>query len=101
MLQSIVIPAAVKEIGSDAFRECSLLESVELAVGLKSIGGSAFAKCVSLREVKVNAPLPPKITKTTFKDTVLGVLKFYVPMGCKAGYMRDKQWMKIPQIIEK
>ena len=99
-LTSIVIPAAVKEIDSDAFRECSLLEKVELSVGLKSIDGGAFQKCVSLREVDIKAPLPPKISKSTFKDIVVGACKFYVPRGCKAFYMKDKQWMKIP-LMEK
>ena len=97
----IVIPAAVKEIGSDAFLECSMLVSVELPVGLKEIGGSAFAKCVSLREVIINAPQPPKMSKSTFKDVVLGACKFYVPKGFRNMYMQDKQWQKIPQLLEK
>jgi len=91
----------VKEINGDAFRECSALARVDLSVGLKEIGGSAFAKCVSLREVNVNAPLPPKISKSTFKDVVLGACKFYVPKGCRNMYMQDKQWQKIPQLLEK
>jgi hypothetical protein len=49
----------------------------------------------------MNAPMPPKISSSTFKDIVLGVCKFYVPQGCKALYMKDKQWMKIPQILER
>ena len=101
MLQSIIIPAAVKEIGSDAFRECSTLASADLAVSLKDVSGGAFSKCVSLREVNVNAPIPPKITKTTFKDVVLGACKFYIPKGTKSSYMQDKQWQKIPQLLER
>ena len=91
----------MKEIDGDAFRECSALSAVELPVGLKSIDGGAFSKCVSLREVRLNAPTPPKITKTTFKDIVLGACKFYVPKGCKTFYLQDKQWVKIPQIFER
>jgi hypothetical protein len=100
-LQSITIPAAVNEIGSDAFRDCSILVSAELSVSLKEIGGGAFSKCVSLREVSVNAPLPPKISKSTFKDVVLGACRFYVPKGCRNSYVQDKQWCKIPQLIER
>jgi hypothetical protein len=100
-LQSIIIPPAVKEIGSDAFSECSLLASVQLPVALKSLGGGAFAKCVSLREVTVNAPLPPKMSRSTFKDVILQACKFYIPRGCRNLYMQDKQWQKIPNILEK
>jgi hypothetical protein len=69
-------------------------------VSLKSIGSGAFAKCVSLREVVVNAPLPPKMVKSSFKDVVLGACKFYVPKGCKPQYAQDRQWQKMPQLME-
>ena len=38
---------------------------------------------------------------TTFKDVVLGACKFYVPKGFRNMYMQDKQWQKIPQLLEK
>ena len=41
------------------------------------------------------------MAKSTFKDVVLGVCKFYVPKGCKPMYTQDKQWVKIPQLLEK
>ena len=70
-------------------------------VFLKNIGGGAFAKCVSLREVIVNAPLPPKIAKSSFKDIVLGACQFYIPRGTKNNYLQDKQWQKIPKLNER
>ncbi len=97
------MPAAVTEIGDDAFSECSSLESVELPVSLKKIGGGAFEKCVSLRNVTLNSPNPPSISKSTFKDVVLGSCKFTIPRGCKPLYQNEKQkqWVKIPQLVEK
>ena len=73
----------------------------QLLPGVKNIGGGAFAKCVSLREVIVNAPLPPKIAKSSFKDIVLGACQFYIPRGTKNNYLQDKQWQKIPKLNER
>ena len=81
--------------------QCNTLSSAELSVSLKNIGGGAFAKCVSLREVIVNAPLPPKIAKSSFKDIVLGACQFYIPRGTKNNYLQDKQWQKIPKLNER
>ena len=100
-LQSVTIPAAVKDIGGGAFRECSALTTVNLSVGLKQMGGSAFAKCVNLREVDVKAPLPPKISKSTFKDVILATCRFYIPRGSRMLYIQDKQWQKITQLVER
>ena len=41
------------------------------------------------------------MSKSTFKDVVLGACKFYVPKGFRNMYMQDKQWQKIPQLLEK
>ena len=100
-LQGIIIPPAVREISSDAFRECSSLVTVDLSVSLKNIGGSAFAKCVSLREVNLNSPTPPTLSRSAFKDVVLGACRFLVPKGCRSSYLQDKQWQKMPQLLER
>jgi hypothetical protein len=62
-----------------------------LPVGLKKIGSSAFEKCVALTSVVINAPLPPKISKNTFKG-VTGACVLHVPRGCKLGYQQEKIW---------
>jgi hypothetical protein len=49
----------------------------------------------------MNAPTAPKLSSTAFKDVVLGACKFYVPRGARANYLQDKQWQKIPQMLER
>ena len=99
-LVSIVVPAACTSIGSSAFRECSALQRVELPAAIRKLGGNAFAKCVSLRELYCAAPLPPSIAHSTFKGTTLAALRIVVPKGAKVNYTNDKQWSKLPYIVE-
>ena len=53
LVTELVIPNAVTEIKSYAFRGCSSLTSVEIGDGVTSIGGSAFAYCDSLTSIEI------------------------------------------------
>lgn len=52
-LKSIVIPSGVTEIGSNAFADCAALETVELSAALQIVGRKAFTDCVGLKSVKI------------------------------------------------
>ena len=56
LITKIVLPDSVKEIGNDAFSECSALENVS-AAGVESIGEDAFRGCISLEKVEFASPL--------------------------------------------
>ena len=51
-ITSVVIPGGVKEIGKNAFRECSDLTSVTLPENI-AIGESAFKSCKSLQSIEI------------------------------------------------
>mgnify|MGYP002624442465 CR=1 FL=1 len=50
-IQSVTIPASVKEICPDAFAECINLKQVNLNEGLEVIGGAAFYKCEAIEKI--------------------------------------------------
>ena len=69
-IKTITIPASVKSVGMDAFRESAYLTSVTFSGGTTSIGDYTFYKCTSLKTVKL-----PSGLKT------MGTYVFY---GCSA-----------------
>ena len=54
-IQSIILPAAVREIGTNVFAECIDLRKIELQDGVEIIGGGAFGDCRSLEEISIPA----------------------------------------------
>ena len=54
-LREVRVSAALTEIPSEAFMDCSALERIEIPEGVTEIGEKAFANCVSLREVTLPA----------------------------------------------
>ena len=50
-IKSLVLPNSVKEIGIDAFKNCSQLSDLTLSDSLQVIGNTAFANCSALTEV--------------------------------------------------
>ena len=53
ILQSIVLPENLTEIGSVAFSECSSLTSITIPNSVTSIGNSAFWNCYSLTSITI------------------------------------------------
>ncbi len=48
---SITLPETVKEIGANAFANCSRLQKINIPEGVTSIGASAFAGCKKLKQL--------------------------------------------------
>lgn len=49
----VEIPEGITEIGSKAFRDCTLLTSVNIPDGVTKIGSDAFMRCANLTSVKI------------------------------------------------
>ena len=47
-LESVTIPAGIKQIGAKAFENCISLKTAALPQGLQKLGDSAFENCISL-----------------------------------------------------
>lgn len=45
VIETVIIPSQIEEIGSFAFQNCSNLKNIQLSEGLKTIGDSAFWGC--------------------------------------------------------
>lgn len=56
-LKSISLPHTVRNLASDAFRDCSTMLTVSLQEGLTQIGGNAFSGCFSLRKIDLPSTL--------------------------------------------
>ena len=48
---SITLPETVKEIGANAFTNCSRLQKINIPEGVTKIGSSAFANCAKLKQL--------------------------------------------------
>ena len=57
-----IIPKGVKEIGNDAFSDCTSLTSVIIPEGVTEIGNNAFSGCTSLTSVVI----PEGVTKIEY-----------------------------------
>ncbi len=56
-LDSVICPSSLKNIGNNAFYNCSSLKSIELNEGLTAIGDCAFQECKALTEITLPSSL--------------------------------------------
>lgn len=61
---SVKLPDSLRRIGSMTFRECSL-ESISIPAGVKEIGSDAFGFCTALKEIRFYGHAP-KIFQDSF-----------------------------------
>lgn len=62
VIETIVLPSTIKEIGDAAFRGCKNLKSINFPESVEIIGKSAFMNCNSL----VSVELPPRLKKLEY-----------------------------------
>lgn len=81
------------KIGEEAFAICAKLKTVSLPAQTNEIGAKAFNFCRQLVSLRIAAPEPPKVFRTTFPSKVPGTNRvLYVPKGSKAKYEAVANW---------
>lgn len=63
LMQEVIVPDSVQEIGPMCFAYCTELTSVQLPANLKKISNGLFSQCTKLRNIKI-----PSSVKTIEKD---------------------------------
>ena len=78
----------VKNIGSQAFENCSALEKVKFGKDVKSLGTKVFNNCGIVDVMAVKSATPPAVTAQTFQG--MGVVSSNAPAKVKAKYAARK-----------
>lgn len=78
----------VKNIGNQAFENCSSLEEVKLGDNVKSLGEKVFNNCGLVDVMAVKSATPPAITARTFEG--IGRMSANAPAKVKAKYAARK-----------
>ncbi len=74
-IEQITLPASVKNIGVEAFKNCEKLHTVVLQEGLESIGNSAFFECSALKSIAFPRSLKTIGNGAFYKCTSLKKIK--------------------------
>lgn len=74
-IEKVQMPNTIKNIGYDAFRNCTSLMEVEFSEQVTTLADHLFAGCVSLKSVK-NVSNVENILKGTFENTGLEFISF-------------------------
>lgn len=97
----IVFPSALEEIGSSAFQE-TILKNIDIPASVKAIGDNAFRDCISLKNVTVNWTDEDKIA-TLQDDAFTGIASdcvLSVPTGTAQLYKNNAVWSKFSLISD-
>ncbi len=100
-LESVVIPAGIRDMGWYIFSGCAGLTAVTLERGLTKLAESMFYDCRSLTAVRCLSPEPPSIQSMTFRGIGENAV-FYVPAGCEDNYKhtRKRYWKQFVDRIQ-
>lgn len=115
-LENIVLPKALKTIGTQAFFACDKLQAVTIPASVDTIVAAAFSGCKSLTEltiegapvigeyafarlsglttVRVNSMTPPKASVSSFYGIAPGSVSLVVPKGSEKAYMKAAGWSR-------
>lgn len=77
MIEEIVIPNSVKEIGVNAFRWCPNLTTVHIGSGVETLGQEAFSLCENLCAVNFAGSTLPSFENAPFIDPEFKI-NFYI-----------------------
>ena len=114
VLEKVVLPANVKQIGTQAFFACTSLQSITLPQTLERVGDCAFSSCTSLKDItiegnpilgefafarlsglrtiRVLSSTPPKACPSTFEGISRKQVKLIVPKGAELRYRKAEGW---------
>lgn len=97
-VESLELPASVREVRTKAFCGMTSLKTVFLPAQLKTVCEGAFANCTSLSVVECLSEAAPQCADNTFEG-VTGCT-VYVPAGCSPAYKEAAGWRHL-NIVEK
>jgi hypothetical protein len=99
-IDSIVIPASVKSIGSYSFCECKSLSTVTIESSVYSIGSGAFESCTNLRTINLYSKVPTRLSTGVFAKINKSLVVLKVPKGTKGAYQLAIGWKEFKNIVE-
>ena len=83
----IVIGKYVKEIGNNAFFECTYMKKVTIGASVETIGSAAFAMCRNLQKVIISTKKLKKVGEAAFERNKKG-RTFKYPKNKKQAYKK-------------
>lgn len=83
----IVIGKYVKEIGNNAFFECTYVKKVTIGASVETIGSAAFAMCRKLQKVIISTKKLKKVGEAAFERNKKG-RTFKYPKNKKQAYKK-------------
>ena len=83
---------AVLKISTGAFENCKLLKSVVIPATVKEIGSNAFAQCLGLQVIHCRVEAPVAIDSTTFEGVSLNKCVLSVPLQMAKSYANAPYW---------
>ena len=115
-LEHVILPKALKTIGSQAFFACDKLQDITIPASVTSVGAAAFSGCKSmtvltiegspvigeyafarmtgLKTVKVDSKVPPKAAVSSFYGIAPGTVRLVVPKGSEGAYRKAAGWSR-------
>ncbi|MDR2505766.1 MAG: leucine-rich repeat protein [Oscillospiraceae bacterium] len=103
MLETVIIPASVKEIPENAFYSCQSLKEIVIPEGVTRIGGYAFAYCENLASITLPSTLI-EVGNAAFSSTAITSL--VIPEGVPRvasntfQYMEKLESLTLPSTIQ-
>lgn len=84
----------MENIPNGTFYRCGNLQTVIIPACIKEIGELAFSDCLKLEEIHCKATTPPTAIVGAFNNVgyVVGGCTLYVPQGSKSLYEAAENW---------
>ena len=103
---SVELPSTVKTIGESAFIDCKDIETLVIPAKVIDIGSDAFEGCLNLRNVYSHIQRPYDIDSHVFyggynaEKVIYEQATLYVPKGTKPLYEAANGWNNFGHIVE-
>ncbi len=91
-IKSIILPATVKSIGSNAFNDCSNLTYLKLPVNLDTIKVAAFKNCTSLISIECLSIKPAVCLKDVFIGVNKATCQLKVSNNSTSKFQSNSSW---------
>ena len=97
-IESVFIPQGTVEIGDSAFENTSSLISVDIPASCESIGSGAFRNS-SVQDVTVRNPMPPQLGEGAFDGTGAGLI-LRIPEESRDLYGEAQGWKELSEYFD-